>query len=38
MDSNDENKLRLLIKTVFYFLRAGCQWRMLPFYYGKYRS
>ena len=36
--TNDENKLRLFIEAVFYVLRTGCQWRMLPFYYGKYRS
>ncbi|MBK2357822.1 IS5 family transposase, partial [Francisella hispaniensis] len=33
--TNDEDKLRLFIEAV---LRTGCQWRMLPFYYGKYRS
>jgi len=36
--TNDEAKLRLFIEAVFYVLRTGCQWRMLPFYYGKYRS
>lgn len=36
--TNDENKLRLFIEVVFYVLRTGCQWRMLPFYYGKYRA
>ncbi|ORU83562.1 hypothetical protein ACC45_06050, partial [Francisella tularensis subsp. holarctica] len=24
------------MEAVFYVLRTGCQWRMLPFYYGKY--
>ncbi|ORU82777.1 IS5 family transposase, partial [Francisella tularensis subsp. holarctica] len=38
MHTNDEAKLRLFIEAVFYVLRTGCQWRMLPFYYGKYRS
>ncbi|AEI36562.1 ISSod6 transposase, IS1301 [Francisella salina] len=36
--TNDEDKLRLFIEAVFYVLRTGCQWRMLPFYYGKHRS
>ncbi|WP_150466134.1 IS5 family transposase [Francisella sp. SYW-2] len=36
--TNDEAKLRLFIEAVFYVLRTGCQWRMLPFYYGKCRS
>ncbi len=36
--TNDEVKLRLFIEAVFYVLRTGCQWRMLPFYYGKCRS
>ncbi|MDE4967741.1 transposase, partial [Francisella tularensis] len=28
----------LFIEAVFFVLRTGCQWRMLPFYYGIYRS
>ncbi|OLY97798.1 hypothetical protein BPP09_05750 [Francisella tularensis subsp. holarctica] len=31
MHTNDEAKLRLFIEAVFYVLRTGCQWRMLPF-------
>ncbi|WP_423784266.1 transposase, partial [Francisella tularensis] len=28
----------LFIEAVFYVLSTGCQWRMLTFYYGIYRS
>ncbi|WP_423784895.1 transposase, partial [Francisella tularensis] len=28
----------IFIEAVFYVLSTGCQWMMLPIYYGKYRS
>ncbi|AEB27173.1 hypothetical protein FNFX1_0225 [Francisella cf. novicida Fx1] len=28
----------MFIEAIFYVLPTGCQSRMLPFYYGKYRS
>ncbi len=33
-----EDKLRIFIEGVYYILKTGCQWRMLPKVYGKYRS
>lgn len=34
----DKDSLRIFIEAVHYILRTGCQWRMLPTYYGHYRS
>lgn len=31
-------KLRKFIEGVYYMLRAGCQWRLLPHYYGNWRA
>ena len=31
-------KLRIFIEAVFYICRAGSSWRLLPFYYGNWRS
>ncbi|MDX2049864.1 MAG: IS5 family transposase [Rickettsiaceae bacterium] len=36
--SKKEAKLRIFIEAVYYIMRTGCQWRMLPTYYGKWRS
>jgi transposase len=35
-----KNKLRLrvFIDAVYYIIRSGCQWRLLPFYYGDWRA
>ncbi|WP_119343868.1 IS5 family transposase, partial [Facilibium subflavum] len=30
--------LRLFVEGVYYVLRTGCQWRMLPEYYGHWRA
>ena len=31
-------RLRLFIEAIYYVSRAGCQWRLLPYYYGKWRT
>lgn len=36
--TNQEKKLRLFIECVYYVLRSGVQWRMIPRYYGKWKS
>lgn len=36
--SKDENRLRVFIEAVWYMVRSGCQWRLLPKIYGNYRS
>ncbi len=33
-----EKKLRRFIEAVWYVMRGGCQWRLLPWYYGRWRS
>jgi transposase len=30
--------IRNFIDAIFYILKSGCQWRLLPFYYGHWRS
>ncbi len=35
---NNKQKLREFIEAIYYISRAGCQWRLLPTYYGKWRS
>jgi len=36
--TRDEGELRRFIEGVWYILRSGCQWRLLPGYYGHWRS
>lgn len=36
--SKNESKLRIFIEAVHYIMLTGCQWRMLPPHYGKWRS
>ncbi|WP_264703637.1 transposase [Wolbachia endosymbiont (group A) of Volucella inflata] len=38
MHSKDEKRLRIFIEAVWYIVRSGCQWRLLPKTYGNYRS
>lgn len=33
-----KSKIRNFIEAVFYMCRSGCQWRLLPFYYGNWRT
>lgn len=33
-----EDKLRKFIEAVWYIVRSGCQWRLLPSYYGSWRA
>jgi transposase len=32
------DKLRIFLEAIFYMSKAGCCWRLLPFYYGNYRA
>lgn len=34
----DEPRVRRFMEGVWYVLRTGCQWRLLPYYYGHWRQ
>lgn len=34
----DKTKLRKFLEAICYVCRSGCQWRLLPFYYGNWRA
>lgn len=36
--TKNEYKLRIFIEAVWYIARTGCQWRLLPSYYGSWRA
>ena len=36
--TQNRQKLRLFVEAVWYVARSGCQWRLLPSYYGSYRA
>ena len=36
--SKYEDRLRKFVEAVWYIVRSGCQWRLLPKIYGNYRS
>ena len=38
LHKNDIARLRLFMEAVCYMCRSGCQWRLLPIYYGNWRA
>lgn len=36
--TKNETKLRIFVEAIWYIARSGCQWRLLPDCYGKWRS
>lgn len=34
----NEHKLRLFVEAIYYMVRSGCQWRLLPKFYGNWRA
>jgi transposase len=32
------DRLRTFIEAIYFMSKSGCQWRLLPYYYGKWRS
>ena len=38
LHTKNEEKLRRFIEGIWYIARSGCQWRLLPDYYGNWRA
>jgi transposase len=38
LHTKNERRLRTFLEAVWYVLRSGCQWRLLPVYYGCWRA
>lgn len=38
LHTKHEKKLRRFIEGRWYILKTGCQWRLLPTYYGNFRA
>ncbi|KTD64500.1 IS5 family transposase [Legionella spiritensis] len=38
LHTQEEKRLRRFIEGIWYILRTGCQWRLLPDYYGHWRQ
>jgi transposase len=36
--TKNKKKLRRFIEAIWYITRSGCQWRLLPHYYGSWRA
>ncbi len=36
--TKNESKLRTFVEAIWYVVRSGCQWRLLPPYYGSWRA
>lgn len=38
LHTKNSRKLRIFIEAVYYLIRSGCQWRLLPQIYGNWRA
>jgi len=38
LHSKNIHRIRMFIEAIYYIGRSGCQWRLLPFYYGDWRA
>ncbi|MFU7500810.1 MAG: transposase [Candidatus Tisiphia sp.] len=38
MHNKNEEKIRQFIEAIWFIVRTGCQWRLLPNYYGCWYS
>lgn len=36
--TRDEGELRVFVEAIWFVVRSGCQWRLLPEYYGNWRA
>lgn len=36
--TRDVDRLRTFIDAIYFMSKSGCQWRLLPYYYGKWRA